>query len=181
MSFCCFFFLLLPSHLYFSFLFSSPFLVLPPYISVLQTFRLLLFLFLKHGEGIMLCGDPMSPTMSPTSFFFLSFSWSLLLSHPDLFSYSLVSPFFFPFSPVLLCFFLSSFYLFFFLLFAIILTPLLKTRFLAPQKKLQLPPCFNVLSIKTWECGSHHVCFLIFFNSIFFIFFLYIFDFFIFF
>ena len=109
------FFFLLPSHPYFSFLFYSPFHVLHPCISVLQTFRLLLFLFLKHGERIMLCGDLMSPTMSPT-FFFLSFSWSLLLSHPDLFSSSLVFPFFFFLSP--LSFFVSFSLLFIFFFFS---------------------------------------------------------------
>ena len=161
--FVVFLFSFFPLILTFLFCFLLLFWFFPP-TSFLQTFRLLLFLFLKHGEGIMLCGDPMSPTMSPTSFFFSFF----FLVSPPLSSGSLLLltrfSFFFSFLPCpslfLSLFFLSFF--FFFLLFAILLTPLLKTRFLAPQKKLQLPPCFNVLSIKAWECGSHHVFIFIF-------------------
>ena len=140
--FVVFFFLLLPSHPYFSFLFSSPFLVLPPCISVLPTFRLLLFLFLKHGEGIMSCGDPMSPTMSPTSFFFLSFSGSLLLSHPDLFSSSLVFSFFFFLSPLSFFVSFSLLFIFFFSAFCYPFDSTLQNPFFGSPKKTSTSTMF---------------------------------------
>ena len=176
MSFCCFFFLLLPSHSYFSFLFSSPFLVLPPFHLRPPNLSAPSLSFLKTWGGNHVVSGPYVPHHVPHFFFFfflfLGLSSSLIrISYPphSFFLFFFLSP---------LSFFVSFsllFIYFFFLLFPILLTSLLKTRFLAPQKKLQLPPCFNVLSIKTWVSGSHHVFIFYFFDSIFFIFFIYFF------